>query len=55
MFLALTSGSSPLPPASNAGPHSAGWLSWFIIGAVALIVGLAWFCLRGYQDSSSSE
>jgi hypothetical protein len=55
MFLALTPGGSPLPPASNAGPHSAGWLSWFIIGAVVLIVGLAWFCLRGYRGTSSGE
>jgi len=36
----------------SKGPHTAGWLSWFVVGAVVLIVGIAWFCLRGYRDSS---
>ena len=41
----------PLQPAS--GPHSAGWLRWFFLGAVALIVGIAWLCLRGYRNHDS--
>jgi len=40
---------------SNAGPHSAGWLTWFVVGAVALIVALAWLCLRGYRDGSDNQ
>ena len=39
----------------STGPHTAGWLSWFVVGAVVLIVGIAWFVLRGYRDSSSGE
>ena len=41
-----------LPPHST-GPHTAGWLRWFFLGAVALIVGIAWLCLRGYRDGDS--
>ena len=39
----------------SAGPQSAGWLRWFFVGAVALIIGIAWLCLRGYSNSKDSE
>jgi hypothetical protein len=55
MFYALDPGGSPLPPATNAGPHSAGWLSWFVVGAVTLVVVLAWLCLRGYRSGSDNQ
>ncbi|NUR26722.1 MAG: hypothetical protein HOV83_12920 [Catenulispora sp.] len=41
-----------LPPHST-GPQSAGWLRWFFVGAVALIIGIAWMCLRGYRNKDS--
>jgi hypothetical protein len=41
-----------LPPHST-GPQNAGWLRWFFVGAVALIIGIAWMCLRGYRNKDS--
>ena len=51
-FLYL-SGSSPFP--ADNGPHNAGWLRWFVMGAVALIIGIAWLCLRGYRNDSDGQ
>jgi hypothetical protein len=39
----------------STGPQTAGWLRWFFLGAVALIIGIAWLCLRGYGRSKDSE
>ncbi|MBW8803869.1 MAG: hypothetical protein JF587_08410 [Catenulisporales bacterium] len=37
----------------STGPQTAGWLRWFVVGAVALIIGIAWLCLRGYSNKDS--
>ncbi|MFL6117623.1 MAG: hypothetical protein ACJ786_40670 [Catenulispora sp.] len=44
--------SNTLPPHST-GPQTAGWLRWFFVGAVALIIGIAWMCLRGYRNNDT--
>jgi hypothetical protein len=42
--------------AAASGQPTAGWLRWFVLGAVALVAVLAWFCLRGYRgDSDNSD
>ena len=42
---------SPFPQQTAA--HTAGWLRWFILGAVILVALLAWACLRGYRNHDS--
>ncbi|MFL6113455.1 MAG: hypothetical protein ACJ786_19155 [Catenulispora sp.] len=39
----------------STGPQTAGWLRWFFVGAVALIIGIAWLCLRGYSNGYSNK
>ena len=36
-------------------PHTAGWLRWYILGAVILVALLAWACLRGYSKGSDDQ
>jgi hypothetical protein len=42
---------SPFPAQTAA--HTAGWLRWFVLGAVISIVLIAWLCLRGYRNNDS--
>jgi hypothetical protein len=44
-----------LVAAQDPAPHSAGWLRWFILGAVAIVVFMAWFCLHGYNSGSDED
>ena len=44
---------APTSVPHSTGPQSAGWLRWFFVGAVALIIGIAWMCLRGYRNKDS--
>jgi hypothetical protein len=41
--------------AAAPGQPTAGWLRWFVLGTIALVAGLAWFCLRGYRNSDHSD
>jgi hypothetical protein len=41
--------------AAAPGQPTAGWLRWFVLGAIALVAGLAWLCLRGYRNSDDSD
>lgn len=40
--------------AAAAGQPGSGWLRWFVLGGVALVAFLAWFCLRGYRGDSDN-
>ena len=43
----------PSPFPASTAPHTAGWLRWFVVGAVITVVLLAWACLRGYRNHDS--
>lgn len=50
LFLHQAAGQLAAAPAQQ----TAGWLRWFVVGAVTLVVGLAWFCLRGYRGDADN-
>lgn len=41
--------------AAGPGQPTAGWLRWFVLGAIALVAVLAWVCLRGYRNHSDDS
>lgn len=41
--------------AAASGQPTAGWLRWFVLGAVALVAVIAFVCLRGYRDNSNKS
>ena len=43
----------PSPFPQQTAPHTAGWLRWFVLGAVITVALLAWACLRGYRNHDS--
>ena len=43
----------PSPFPQTIAPHTAGWLRWFVLGAVITVALLAWACLRGYRNHDS--
>lgn len=43
----------PSPFPAQPAAHTAGWLRWFVLGAVITVALLAWACLRGYRGNDS--
>ncbi|MEY9894613.1 hypothetical protein ABIA35_008177 [Catenulispora sp. MAP12-49] len=43
----------PSPFPAQTAPHTAGWLRWFVLGAVITVALMAWACLRGYRNHDS--
>jgi hypothetical protein len=43
----------PMPVPASPAHQTAGWLRWFVLGAVISIILIAWLCLRGYRNHDS--